>query len=360
VAALALVALVAGIAVGASGGGGNEHSGARPGGARNALDLKVQVGQLLISSFDGPTLPDYMRQRLQDGQTAGVILFGGNAGEPGQLTDLTRSIQHAADGGAIVGTDQEGGPIRSVQFAGPRQAQPQMSSSERVRKLYGAAGRQLHALGINVDFAPVADVANGGSSILQGRVFRGGYGQVSADVQAAVRALRSARVGATAKHFPGLGAALDSTDDKPVAIAGTRDQLEGPLIPFREAVKAGVPLVMASHAFYPGIDRRRPASQSKAILGGLLRSAMKYRGVIVTDSIEARGVLRYSSLEVAAERSIDAGADLVLMTGSGSWKRVYPRLLSKAEHSAEFRRKVASAARRVRALKRKLGLRAPG
>ena len=87
---------------------------------------------------------------------------------------------------------------------------------------------------------------------------------------------------------------------------------------------------------------------------------MKYRGAIVTDSIEARGVLRYSSLEVAAERSIDGGADLVLMTGSGSWKRVYPHLLSKAEQSPEFRRKVAKAAQRVLALKRKLGLRPPG
>jgi beta-N-acetylhexosaminidase len=345
--------------VGAGGGGDDHASRSSTGAAGKPLDLKVQVGQLLISSFDGPTLPDYMRRRLQDDQTAGVILFGGNARDPGQLRALTRSIQDAAGGGSLVGTDQEGGPIRSVQFAGPAQAQPQMASSERVRKLYSAAGRQLRALGINVNFAPVADVANGGNSILQGRVFRGGYGQVSADVQAAVRALRSARVAATAKHFPGLGAALDNTDEKPVAISGTRDQLEGPLIPFREAVKARVPLVMASHAFYPGIDKRRPASQSKVILGDLLRKGMKFRGAIVTDSIEARGVLRYSSVEVAAERSIDAGADLVLMTGSGSWKRVYPHLLSKAQRSPEFRRKVASASRRVLSLKRQLGLRRP-
>jgi beta-N-acetylhexosaminidase len=353
------VALVVGIAVGASGGDGQSHPGEASKGARKPLSLEVQVGQLLISSFDGPTLPDYMRRRLDDDQSAGVILFGGNARDAGQLRQLTRSIQDAAGRGAIVGTDQEGGPIRSVQFAGPRQAQPQMSSSDQVRKLYGGAARQLRALGVNVNFAPVADVANGANSILQGRVFRGGYGQVSADVQAAVRATTAARVGATAKHFPGLGAALNNTDEKPVAIGGTRDQLEGPLIPFREAVRAKVPLVMASHAFYPGIDKNRPASQSKAILGGLLRKGMKFKGAIVTDSIEARGVLRYSSVEVAAERSIDAGADLVLMTGSGSWKRVFPHLLAKARRSPQFRRKVATAAKRVLALKRRLGLRPP-
>ena len=84
-------------------------------------------------------------------------------------------------------TDQEGGPIRSVQFAGPDKAQPEMGSSEEVRTLYRGAGKELRAVGVNVDFAPVADVANGGASILQGRVFRGGYGQVSADVAAAVQ-----------------------------------------------------------------------------------------------------------------------------------------------------------------------------
>lgn len=355
---LALLALVAGIAVGAGSGGGDDGPAKPAPGAGGKLPLRVQLGQLLISSFDGNQLPGYLSRRLQAGETAGVILFGGNVRNGGQLRRLTDAIQSAAGGSAIVSTDQEGGPIRSVPFEGPDKPQPEMGSSEEVRTLYRGAGRGLRGLGINVDFAPVADVANGGASILQGRVFRGGYGQVSADVQAAVRGLARARVGATAKHFPGLGAALTNTDEKPVAIAGTRDQLEGPLIPFREAVKAKVPLVMASHAFYPGIDKRRPASQSKAILGGLLRKGMKYRGVIVTDSIEAQGVLHYSSVEVAAERSIDAGADMVLMTGSGSWKRVYPHLLAKARRSPAFRRKVEKAAARVAKLKRQLELRA--
>jgi beta-N-acetylhexosaminidase len=354
---LGFLALVAGIAVGAGSGGGDDGPAKPARGPGGKLPLEVELGQLLISSFPGNELPDYMARRLEAGQTAGVILFGGNVRNGGQLRRLTDAIQKAAGGSALVSTDQEGGPIRGIPFAGPDKPQPEMGSSEEVRTLYRGAGRELRGLGVNVDFAPVADVANGGASILQGRVFRGGYGQVSADVQAAVRGLARGRVGATVKHFPGLGAALTNTDEKPVAIAGTRDQLEGPLIPFREAVKAKVPLVMASHAFYPGIDKRRPASQSKAILGGLLRKGMKYRGVIVTDSIEAQGVLHYSSVEVAAERSIDAGADMVLMTGSGSWKRVYPHLLRKARSSSSFRRKIEAAAAGVARLKQRLRLR---
>jgi beta-N-acetylhexosaminidase len=353
-AAVALLALVVGFAVGA----GSDGDDARPApvqpksGAR--LPLRQQVGQLLVSRFDGPELPDYMGRRLEDGETAGVILFGDNTTDPDQLHSLTRSVQRAAGGGAIVGTDQEGGPIRSVRFVGPAQAQPEMATSDQVESVERGAARALSRLGVNVSFAPVADVANAPNAILEGRVFRGGYQQVAASVQAAVRGLRKGGVAATAKHFPGLGAALDSTDDKPVSIGGDRNALEGPLIPFREAVKAKVPLIMASHAFYPGIDAQRPASQSRKILEGLLRKGMKYRGVIVTDSIEAAGVLRYSSVEVAAERSVSAGADLVLMTGSGSWKRVYPHLLAKAERSPAFRRRVAQAARRVLVLKRRL------
>src|SRR3954464_7767987 len=100
-----------------------------------------------------------------------------------------------------------------------------MSSSSEVRSPPAKAGKELRRLGINVDFAPVADVSNGSTSILQGRVFRGGYGQVVADVQGGGRALRPAGVVPPFKPSPGRGAALDSTDKKPVAIGGTRDQL---------------------------------------------------------------------------------------------------------------------------------------
>ena len=127
-------------------------------------------------------------------------------------------------------------------------------------------------------------------------------------------------------------------------------------MPFEAAVEASVPLVMASHAVYPAFDRSHIASQSRALLRDLLRRDLGFDGVVVTDSIEADAVLRRSSLATAAVRSVAAGADQVLMTGSASWKLVFPRLLAEARRSRAFRARVAESAARVLDLRRRLGL----
>ena len=104
---------------------------------------------------------------------------------------------------------------------------------------------------------------------------------------------------------------------------------------------------MLSHALYPALDGRRIASQSPAVIGDLLRERLGYRGVMVTDSLEAAAVLARSGVAVAAERSVRAGADLMLMTGSASWNEVFPRLLARARSSPEFRARVRAARRRA-------------
>ena len=131
------------------------------------------------------------------------------------------------------------------------------------------------------------------------------------------------------------------------------------LVPFRAAVKAHVPLVMVSHALYPALDRRRIASQSRPVVTGLLRGRLGYDGVVITDSLEAAAVLARSGVGAAAEGSVRAGADLILMTGSASWNQVFPRLLEEARRSPAFRRRVRASAGRVLALKAGLGLRPP-
>ena len=114
---------------------------------------------------------------------------------------------------------------------------------------------------------------------------------------------------------------------------------------------------MALHALYPSFDRERIASQSPVLLEEVLRKRLGFRGVVVTDSIEAEAVGARSGVGVAAERSLAAGSDLILMTGSGSWREVYPRLLARARRDPAFAARVQRSARRVGALKRRLGLR---
>jgi beta-N-acetylhexosaminidase len=135
------------------------------------------------------------------------------------------------------------------------------------------------------------------------------------------------------------------------SIAATRAELRGrELKPFRAAVAAGVPLVMASHAVFPSLDPDHIASQSKAILTGTLRGELGFRGVIVTDSLEAQAVVRRSSTPVAAVRSIAAGADLALTSGPASYLPVLRAIRAEARRSPAFRKRVHESAARVTGL----------
>jgi beta-N-acetylhexosaminidase len=336
--------------------GDGEETGVPSRAAR--LPLERRVGQLLVSSFEGPRAPAYLRSRLRDGRLAGVILFPGNVASRSGLRGLTRTLQASARGRALVMTDQEGGVLRSIPFAAPAIPQSSQRTTARARRVALGAARDLRAVGVNVNLAPVADLPEGPA--LRARAFRGDPAAVSRLVRAAVGGYARGGVGATVKHFPGLGAAAVNTDFGPVTITRGRRELERrDLAPFRAAVSAGAPLVMASHALYSAFDERRIASQSRALLTGVLRAELGFEGVVITDSIEADAVLRRSSVAVAAERSVAAGADIVLMTGSASWKLVYPALLARARRSAAFRARVTESADRVIELKRRLGLRPP-
>jgi beta-N-acetylhexosaminidase len=285
---------------------------------------------VLVSSFDGPALPRWLARRLRAGETAGVILFGDNVASPAQVRRLTRAIQRAAGGDALVMADQEGGAVRTLPFAD--------------------SARELRAAGVNVSLAPVADVAGPGS-VMAGRAFSG---DVAAQVVRASRELIDARVLPAPKHFPGFGRATENTDDAPVTITASRAQLEVDLAPFRAAIEADVPLLMVSHAVYRALDPARLASQSPAVLRDLLRDELGFGGAVITDSLEAEAVLARSPVEVAAERSLAAGADLLLMTGKGSWIRVFPHLLRRARRSPALRARIAASARRVADLRRGL------
>ena len=342
----------------ASAGGPGRSTAAGPA-APGDLSLRRQVGQLLILSFHGTTAPGYVENILRDGTAGGAILFGENVASPGQLRALTSALQSAAGGSVLVAVDQEGGDVRIVPFAGPDAAQSEISTATDAHAASRSAGRELRGLGINVNLAPVADVAQPGTP-LGGRDFPGVPGAVAALVRASVAGAASARVAATAKHLPGFGAADANTDARPVTIDRTVPELRAvDLVPFRAAVDADVPLVMASHALYPAMDPYSIASQSQTILQGLLRAQLHFRGAIVTDSIEARAVIRRSDVGTAAVRSVAAGADLVLMTGPGSFRLVFPRLLAEARRSAGFRARVRDAVAQVLALRRRLGLRSP-
>lgn len=367
-AAAATIALVAGIAAGA-GDDGNEAPSRATKAAEpprqavrkaRGLSLAKQVGQTLVISFRGTSAPAYVRRALREGRAAGVILFRANAPDEATTRRLTDQLQRAGRGSVLICADQEGGAIRILPWAPPSVSQSRQSTPGEAAAQARAAAAGLRDAGVNVTLAPVADIAAGPGSVMQGRAFAGGVDAAGRAVAAAARTYRAERIGATLKHFPGLGAAGTNTDDRPVTISTSRAGLAArDLPPFQAGIDAGAQLVMAGHAVYSALDDRRIASQSPAILTRLLRGRMRFGGAVITDSLEADAVMRRSTVEVAALRSMAAGADLLLMTGPGSFPLVSRQILAGARRAERFRARVGEAAARVVALKRSLGLRAP-
>jgi beta-N-acetylhexosaminidase len=389
-AAAALVALLLGAGIGALGDGGS-GGGAAPGttapaggvapGATPAdgsapadatgplaqarrdvarMSLERQVGELLVIAFGGTRAPAYVLDALRGGRAAGVILFGGNAPSAASVRALTARLRRATGPRppAIVCLDQEGGAIRTLRFAPSAIGQAGQPTPAAARAAAASTARALRGVGVNVVLGPVADVAAGASgSVMAGRAYPGGAAAVSASVRAAVSAYLRAGMLPTAKHFPGLGGATVNTDRTPARVNRTRAQIEAAdLEPFRAAADAGAPLVMVGHARYPALDARRIASQSHAIVTDLLRGQLGFEGVVMTDSLEARASLATTGGDVgaAAVRALDAGADLLLSTGPGSFPLVRDAVLAQARRSPAVRARVADAAARVLALRRAL------
>jgi beta-N-acetylhexosaminidase len=360
IAVVALVALVAGIAAGAG-----EDEAARPAARAvratptpepevvpekvRRLPVTRLVGSTIIMRFTGPRVPGYVFRALRRGRAAGAILFPDNAPSPAGVRAVTRVLHRAARGEAIVGTDQEGGSVRRLSWAAPVSWQSARGTETAAAAAARASGRDLRRAGLNVTFAPVADLPEG---IMRGRAFPGDPARVARLTAAAVRGYRGTGVAPTAKHFPGLGGATANTDDAPAVVSrGARAIGARDLPPFRAAIRAGVPLIMLSHARYPALDRNHIASQSHAIATELLRGRLGFRGVAVTDSLEARAVTVLSGPGEAAIRSMRAGADLILTTGPGSHIRVLRAMTAEARRSESFRKRLREAAARVEKLR---------
>jgi beta-N-acetylhexosaminidase len=325
--------------------------GATAYGSDAELPLDQQVGQLVVLSFDGTTPPAYVRAALRERHAAGVILFGRNVVSAAQLRALTKTLRDAG-GRPLVAVDQEGGSVRRVPWVGPIGSESEQAAAGTAQSDAENAAKALRALGITVTLAPVADVPSVRNAAIASRAFSTDPAVVSASVTAAVRGWLAGGVAPAAKHFPGIGRASRNTDAAAVTIFRRRAALERvDLAPFRAAIRAGVPLVMVGHARYPALDPSHVASQSSMIMQGLLRDRLGFRGVVITDSLEARASLSTGSITAVAVRAIRAGADLVLLTGRGAYQPVYDHLLEVAREDPAFRARVQEAAARVWRLK---------
>ena len=297
-----------------------------------SMSLEQRVGQLFLASFRGFELSEGTRRFVDRVAPGGVVLYRTNTSTPATVARLNNALQAVATGrrsggvGLLVAIDMEGGAInrffRDRGFT-PFPSALQVAATGRPDNA-AAVGRamaeELRAVGINMNLAPVADLAAGLRNPLHSsRAFGSDPEAVGRMVAAFVRGSQRAGVIATAKHFPGHGAASsDSHKDLPEVERGLEQLEEFELVPFRQAVRAGVGAVMAAHVWFSAFEPRKrlPASLSESVLTGLLRVRLGFDGLVVTDALDMRAIEMNYTLAEAARMAIEAGADLVTFGSS--------------------------------------------
>ena len=322
------------------------------------------AGQRVVAGFAGHSPPRDLLRRIGRGKVGGVILFGHNVVSRRQVARLVGRLQavrrpRAVDYPLLVMVDQEGGPVRRIPGA-PERSAAEIGATGRpaaARRAGRAAGRNLRAARVNVDLAPVADVARPGSAMeRERRAYGRRPGKVARFASAFARGLERTGVLATGKHFPGFGAARANTDLTRVTIHTPRKRLRSvDERPYRALFDRGVRLVMLSTAIYTALDPGTPAAFSRRIARGELRGRLGFRGVSMTDALGTPATAPYGGPPAVGVKAARAGVDLLLYSSYEAGKAAARRLASAIRRGRIPRSSAEASVRRT--LQVRLGLR---
>lgn len=311
----------------------NERPGARGPGSPTTnpgpptcpqLTTAQLVGQRLIFSFTGTAAPSDLVRRIELGQAAGVILFSSNFTSTAELRQLTGMLQAlprpaALHAPLLIMTDQEGGEVTRIPEPLLRSASDTATGQDALQ-LGEQAGATLAGGGVNMDLAPVLDVARPGSFLAaQQRTYGSSAEAVGRLGESFAAGLARTGVIATPKHFPGLGSAVVSTDYAPVHLGLSRTTLAHvDEAPFAAAISAGAPGLMLATAVYPALDPALPAALSPAVATTELRGRLGFQGVSISDDLDAPALSAYGGPGQRALLATLAGTDLLLFASSYS------------------------------------------
>jgi beta-N-acetylhexosaminidase len=293
--------------------------------------FRREIGQLLVGSLSGLTIPREMRSLAREFQLGGVILFGRNIEAPEQVAELSHDLQSlAAEQPLWISVDQEGG--RVARLRAPFTEWPPMATLGRsgdpdlARRFATALALELRTVGITLDYAPVLDVhTNPQNPVIGDRALADDAATVGRLGVAIIQALQDNGVAACGKHFPGHGdTSTDSHEELPL-VEHPPDRIRRvECVPFRQAIRAGVGFIMTAHVLVPSLDEERPATLSRTIVQGLLREELGFEGVILSDDLEMHALAATYSPAEAAVRAIAAGCDGVLICRNTKELRARP------------------------------------
>jgi beta-N-acetylhexosaminidase len=318
-----------------------------------ALSPEQLAGQVIVASYPGPEPPVDLVRELHLG---GVIVMGENVGSPEQLAGALRDLRDAtADRSVplVTAVDQEGGLVARV--GEPATEFPSLMTlgaaldPALAADVAEASGRELRSLGIDMVFAPVADVTSGPDDPTIGSRSPSSDPKLVAEItRAGLEGYAAAGVVAVAKHFPGHGSVpADSHETLPVQEATVEELQRRDLVPFRAAAEAGAPAVMVAHVDVRAVDPGVPSSLSPAVIA-LLREDLGFEGLVVTDAQDMGAVTGAYGPGQAAVRAVAAGADVVLMPADV--RAAHAALVSAVGSGDLPAQRLAEAASRVVAL----------
>jgi beta-N-acetylhexosaminidase len=339
---------------------GDEAESPKPGPAE-LLSMQQLAGQRIVVGVSGTSVGPTLKSAIREGRVAGVVLFAENFPSRAAGARLISSLQgvprpRKLNDPLLIMVDQEGGQVKRLSGA------PSVSAAEMGARGAAFSARQgrrtaadLREVGVNVDLAPVLDVARpGGVIAATERGFGAAPARVGATAIPFAEALQAGGLAATGKHFPGFGAARENTDFSVERIGLSKSELRAvDEKPYAAFAAAGGKVVMLSTAIYPAFSNR-PAAFTHAIATGELRERLGFEGVTITDALETPAVEHFGSSGEAAVAGARAGSDLLLFARLGPAESAYRALLAKLKSGALKRPPFEQAVERVLDLRAEL------
>ena len=287
------------------------------------MTLTEKIGQMVMIGVHGTDVDENAQYMLRQFHIGGVIFFDRNLASAEQTKSFAEHLQAYAQGEEahqkvplFLAIDEEGGDVvRGASFLPPPPSQADIGRTGEPAQAGASAektARALHALGINVNFAPVADVGSPDR-----RSYASDAATVSKFVSHAADGYESEGMMYALKHFPGIGKGRVDSHQAVSTVDASRATLENEdLVPFREMIQTRAPenfFVLVSHLIYPALDPNHSASLSKAVMTDLLRGELGYEGIIITDDMEMGAVANHAPYRKLGVQAVKAGADIVLI-----------------------------------------------
>jgi len=316
------------------------------------------AGQRLMAGFNGTTLDSNLKFLIDTLKVGGIILFARNLEGPDQIEELCRAVQEYArlcrQPPLFIAIDQEGGQVARLkppftQFPG----NPKMTGIEDAAHFARVTARELTAVGINMNMAPVLDVAAAGmTGIMKDRAFGDDPLWVSRLGAEVVNGLQERNIMAVAKHFPGIGlTTLDSHLERPVLDRSDRDTKKD-LMPFQTAIQMNVAGMMLSHIIYPQLDPRWPASLSVKIAHDLLRKKLGFGGLVLTDDLDMGAIVKHYEIDDVLSQIIEATIDIVVICHQSSKiEAAFEYILKTMLNAEKVKHRALDSVRRIMAIK---------